>query len=256
MKKYVKAITIFLFSGALFFMFTVISHKFLAVFTLTEVRLSAVLYPFLGVSFGLPAALGIMVSNFLSDAVNGYSPMVLLTGLLPQILYSMVPYFIWRYFVRNDVHKHRLDSVKRVLQFAFVCFVSAFLAGGFVGFFCNIFYNLDFLQVAKFTFLNNFIISIMFGCPLMIVVNQIISREKGHDRTVSTNEKIIIAAAIVEVIALFILIFKMYTNAKMKGTYEIWNTIYNYIIMLIIFIFIITLIVMIVFEQTFKKKQI
>lgn len=254
-KKIFKFIKEFFMSMILFFVLTILSHRFLSVFTASEVRFSAVLYPFLGINYGLPAALGIMVANFLSDALNGYTPSILIQGLLPQLLYTMLPRIIWRYFVRNDEHKHRLDSVKRVLQFAFVCFVSAFLAACFVGYFCATNYGLDFMQVAKFVFLNNFEISLILGCPLMIVANQVVSRRLGIDRVITTNEKIIIVAAIVEVITLFSLVYIMYSRGTTLGTYDIWNSIYFCLISVVAFLLIATLIVMIIFEYVGKRKQ-
>lgn len=249
-----RFIKVFLLSAILFFVLTVPFHQMFAVFTVSEVRLSAVLYPFLGINYGLPAALGIMVANAISDAVNGYSISIILEALIPQFLYAMLPRVIWRCFVRNDEHKHRLDSVKRVLQFAIVCFISAFLAATFVGLSCKIHYGLDFMQVAKFVFLNNFEVSIILGCPLMIVANQIVSRGKGIERIVSINEKIIIGSAIAEAIILFIVIFTMYTTGKTIGTYDIWNSIYFCIISVVASMFVLTLIVMIITESTNNKK--
>lgn len=255
MKKTIRFIWIFVLSGVLFFALTLPFHKLFTVFTATEVRISAVLYPFLGISFGLPAALGIAIANMISDYYSGYQTIVLFTGMGFQFLYTMIPYCMWRFFVKNDKHKHRLDSVKRVLQFSLACFVSAVLAAIFVGGYCYVFYEIDFFQAAKFVFLNNFEVSIMFGCPLMVLANQIISRKKGADRTLTTNEKIIIGTSIVEIIALVLLIVIMYTTGKAKGTYDIWNVIYYYILILIAFLFIVSLIIMIIFESILTKKK-
>lgn len=248
-------IKVFLISTVLFFAFTMPFHKILSVFTVSEVRFSAVLYPFLGVNYGLPAALGIAFANFLSDTANGYPPNIIIEGILPQILYVMIPRIIWRYFVRSDEHKHRLDSVKRVLQFALVCFISAFLAACFVGYFCVKNYGLNFMQVAKFVFLNNFEISLILGCPLMIVANQIVSRRLGIDRIVTFNERIILISAITEVIILFSLVYFMYSSGITLGTYDIWNSIYFCLVSVVAFLLLLTLIIMIIFEFATKKNN-
>ena len=253
-KKVLRFIVIYILSGLAFFALTMPFHKILAVFTVSEVRPSAVLYPFLGISFGLPASLGILTANFISDAVNGYSWAVLLEGIVPQFLYSMVPYFMWKYFTKGESHIHRLDSVKRVMEFSLVCFVSALLGGIGVGTIVQVNFGADGLLAGFFVFLNNFDISIILGCPLMIISNQIISRRSGTERTVTPNEKIIIAAAAVEAIALIVMIPVAYANGATLGTYDIWNSIYYYALMIINCIFALTLIVMIIAENKRKKK--
>ena len=117
MSKATRFILIFLISGVVFFLFTTPFHQILSVLTFSEVRPSAVLYPILGISFGLPAALGITVANFINDAVNGFPAAILLEGLIPQFLYVMVPYFLWKWMMRGEDHIFRLDCVSRVLKF-------------------------------------------------------------------------------------------------------------------------------------------
>ena len=254
-KKILRFIAIYILSGLAFFALTMPFHKILAVFTVSEVRPSAVLYPFLGISFGLPASLGILTANFISDAVNGYSWAVLLEGIVPQFLYSMVPYFMWKYFTKGESHIHRLDSVKRVMEFSLVCFVSALLGGIGVGTIVQVNFGADGLLAGFFVFLNNFDISIILGCPLMIVSNQILSRRSGTDRTVTPNERIIILAAVVEVIIMAIMIPTAYLTNATLATYDIWNSIYYYGLIIINAILMLTLIVMTVAEQKRKKKS-
>ena len=254
-KKVLRFIIIFILSGAAFFALTMPFHKILAVFTVSEVRPSAVLYPFLGISFGLPASLGILTANFISDAVNGYSWAVLLEGIVPQFLYSMVPYFMWKYFTKGEEHIHRLDCVKKVLEFTLVCLVSAILSGIGVGTIVQVNFGADGLLAGFFVFLNNFDISLILGCPLMIVSNQILSRRSGTDRTVTPNERIIILAAVVEVIIMAIMIPTAYLTNATLATYDIWNSIYYYGLIIINAILMLTLIVMTVAEQKRKKKS-
>lgn len=51
-KKVSRFILIYLLSGIAFFLLRMPFHKMLSVFTVAEVRPSAVLYPFPGISFG------------------------------------------------------------------------------------------------------------------------------------------------------------------------------------------------------------
>ncbi len=225
-KKALRSIVIFLLSGIAFFLLTMPFHKILAVFTVTEVRPSAVLYPFLGISFGWPAALGIMTANFISDAVNGYSAAILFEGLLPQLLYVIVPYYLWNRIMRGEDHKHRLDCVERVLKYAFVCLVFSLLSAFGVGVIMAINFHINPLQASLFVLLNNFDMAIILGCPLMVISNQIISRRAGTDRILTRNEQIIIITAIVQVLGMAAVTAIVYTGGKTIGTYDIWNTIY------------------------------
>ena len=121
---------IYVLSGISFLLLLLPFHKLLSVFTLTEVRPAAVLYPLLGISFGWPAALGIMTANGICDAINGYSAAVLIEGLVPQLIYTMVPYYLWRYLIRDEEHIHCLNSVERVWKYVLVCAAVSFYKTG------------------------------------------------------------------------------------------------------------------------------
>ncbi len=225
-KKTLRFILIYLLSGATFFLLTLPFHKILSVFTVTEVRPSAVLYPFLGISFGLPSALGIMTANFISDAMNGYSAAILFEGLLPQFLYTIVPYYLWKRLMDGEDHKHRLDCVERVLKYVFICLSFSVLSALGVGLLMAINFHINPIQASLFVLLNNFDMSVILGCPLMVISNQIISRRAGTDRILTHNEIIIIITAAVQVLLMVGTAIIVYTGGKTIGTYDIWNTIY------------------------------
>ena len=245
---------ILILSGAAFFALTLPFHRMLAVFTVSEVRPSAVLYPFLGISFGLPAALGIMIANFISDAVNGYSAAVLLEGVIPQFLYTYVPYLLWRRLTRGEDHIHRLDSLEKVMKFVFVCLVAAVMSAIGVGLIVYFNFGADGWRAGFFVFLNNFDISVILGCPLMIISNQILSRRSGTERTITPNEWVILAAAAAEIISLAIMIPTMYAKGITIWTYDSWNTIYLSAIMLINCILFLSLLAMLVLRQLSEKN--
>lgn len=225
-KKALRFILIYFLSGIAFFLLTMPFHRILAVFTVTEVRPSAVLYPFLGISFGWPAALGIMTANFISDAVNGYSAAILFEGLIPQLLYVIVPYYLWNHIMRGEDHKHRLDCIGRVLKYVLVCLVFSLLSSLGVGVIMAVNFHINPMQASLFVLLNNFDMAVVLGCPLMVISNQIISRRAGTDRILTRNELIIIITAIVQVLAMAAVTAAVYTGGRMIGTYDIWNTVY------------------------------
>lgn len=225
-KQTKRFILIFLLSGIAFFLLTMPFQKMLSVFTVTEVRPSAVLYPFLGISFGWPAALGIMTANFVCDILNGYSAAILFEGLILQLLYTMVPYWLWKRLTRDEDHRHRLNSVGRVLKYVLVCFVFSLLSALGVGFILFINYHIDPTQAALFVLQNNFNMSVILGCPLMVAANQIISRRAGTERVLTRNEFIILITAGVQVLLMIAAAVTVYTGGRTVGTYDIWNTIY------------------------------
>ena len=248
-KKIRKNLLIFVFSGLLFFAFTMPFRKILSVFTVSEVRPAAVLNPFLGICFGLPSALGIMVANLIADAVSGYPLAVLLEGLVPQFLYTYVPYLMWKKLTAGEDHIHRLDCAGRVLKFALVVLVSALLAGVGVGLIVHGNFGAPFLSCAFFVLLNNFDIGLLLGCPLMILSNQIISRRSGTDRTVTDNEKIILVTAALEIVGLAVLIPTAYAGGQTAGLYDIWNTIYLYAVVMLNAMMLISLFFMWAYQQ-------
>lgn len=225
-KKLTRFILIYLLSGIAFFFLTMPFQKMLSVFTVTEVRPSAALYPFLGISFGWPAALGIMTANFICDILNGYSAAILFEGLVPQLLYAMVPYYLWKRFTRGEAHGHRLDCVGRVLKYVLVCLVFSLLSALGVGLILLTNYHIDPTQAALFVLQNNFHMSVILGCPLMVAANQIISRHAGSERVLTQNEIIILITAGVQVLLMIVTAVTVYTEGRTIGTYDIWNTIY------------------------------
>ena len=254
-KSVLRLFLIYFLSGIAFFFLTLPFHKLLSVFTVTEVRPSAVLYPFLGISFGLPSALGIMTANFISDAMNGYSPALLFEGLIPQLLYTMVPYYLWKCLMRGEDHKHRLDCAARVVKYALICLAFSLLSALGVGVLLYINFHFDPTQAALFVLLNNFHMSVVLGCPLMVISNQIISRRAGTDRTLTQNEIIILITAAVQAVLLAGVAVTVYAGGKTVGTYDIWNTIYVIGIVLISITMPLSLGCMALFGKLRKHKQ-
>lgn len=225
-KRAKRFILIYLLSGIAFFLLTMPFQKILSVFSVTEVRPSAVLYPFLGISFGWPAAFGIMTANFICDILYGYSAAILFEGLILQLLYTMVPYYLWKRLTRGEEHRHRLNSVGRVLKYVLICLAFSLLSALGVGVLLLVNYRIDPTQAAFFVLRNNFHMSVILGCPLMVAANRIISRYFGTERRLTRNEVIILITAGVQVLLMIVTTVTVYTGGRTIGTYDIWNTIY------------------------------
>lgn len=250
-----RNICIFLLSGIAFFALTLPFHQILSVFTFSEIRPSAALYPFLGISFGMPAALGIMVANCIADYLNGYTWLGIWLGAVFQFVYAYVPYLLWKFFTKGEKHTHRMDSINRVASYAAVCLAMATLSGIGVTIWVYVVAHAFMGKLVVFVFLNNFDMAIVLGYPMMIIANQIISRHRGYDRTLTSNEEIIIITALVEIVLTAIVVVFSYSNNITLGTYDIWNSIYFYLLILINVILIITFNIMLIKEKLYKNKN-
>ena len=249
-----KALIVGFTSAIVFFALTVPFRDAFNVFSMTEVNPAAVLYPFLGISYGLPAAIGITIAKCLADLISqDYGWIAALEGILPTFFATIVPYWIWKAVTKGEDHIHRLDSVARVLKFALCVFVSAVISGVGFGAVAALTGKVDFFRSAMFVLLNNFDIGIILGCLLMIVSNQIISRNAGSSRVVTPNEKIILGAAAAEIVGLIILIAVLFTT-RTGDAADIWNDVYLYGLVLINSILIVSLDVMVVNQESRKSK--
>ena len=249
--KKMRFILIYILSGISFILLLLPFHKLLSVFTLTEVRPAAVLYPLLGISFGWPAALGIMTANCICDAINGYSAAVLIEGLVPQLIYTMVPYYLWRYLIKGEDGIHRLNSVERVLKYVLVCAAASLLSAVGVGVFIYTDQHISPWRGSLFVWLNNFDIQVVLGCPLMVLFSILISGQTEKKRKLSANEIIILITALIQAVMMVNVAVSFYKTGRTFKTYDIWNTIY-----LIELVFInITLLISVLCMNLYNKRN-
>lgn len=254
--KYIKSLIIFVVSAIVYLAGTLPLRDLLSVFTVTDVRPGAVINPFLSICFGPLAALGCTVSNFFADYLSGYPTKVLLQGLIPQFLYGFIPYILWKKLTKGDDHSYRLDSLSKLLKFTFVAFVYGVIAGICVGYIVQSNYGANFFNTAIFVFLNNFDMTMMFGCPLMIIANIIVSgKDKKEYRSLSTNEIIILYTSVIEIIGMGVIAYAVYaaTIDGINDTYAIWNNIYIYSTIYFNVILIVSIGLLAIIENRIKK---
>lgn len=255
MKKILKnKFVICILSGILFLILTIPTRNVLSVFTVTEVRIASVLNTVLGISFGVPSAIGIMLANSLADYTSGYSWFTIAIGVVPQFLYTYFSYLLWNKLNKGEEHIHRLDSFDRAVKYFIVVLFYAIFSAISCGIQVQLAFGANFLSVCFFVFLNNFTMALVLGCPLMVLSNQYMSRLYGSDRTISPNEKIIIATSLIQVISIAILIVIVYSSKSQLGTLDIWNTIYVYSIIFVNVSMIVSLVVMKIKEKKNEKN--
>lgn len=242
---------ILVFTALLFFALSMPFRDILSVFTISEVRFAAVLNPLMGICFGIPSAIGITIANFVADYLSDYSIAVLLEGIIPQFLYTFVPYVIWNRLNKGESHIRRLDSSSRLLKYALCVFVYALISGIGVGLIVQLNFGADFLNCAFFVFLNNWMMGIVLGCPLMILVNISISYNK---RNLFDSEKIIIVSAFIELLLFIFIVLFVYNTTTSTEIYDIWNKAYIYSAIIINIFLVFVYIVIKIVEKNRKSK--
>ena len=246
-------IIIGIFSGAFFLYFSIPPRSLLSVFTVTEVRFASALYPLLGVNFGLPAAIGIMLGNLYGDINSGYPLDVILEGIIPQFLYTYVPYLIWTRLNRGEDHQHRLDSVRRLLRYVLAVLAFSLLSGFITGLIININYGISLLTSALFVFLNNWIMGIVLGCPAMVLMNKMFRKRK---KNYSASEKLILLSGILEILIVAAVIICVYSTSATTENYNIWNRIFLISVVAVNTVMFIMFLIMIIVEKKQNQKTI
>lgn len=194
-------IFIFIVSCLLFIIMTLPFRMWLLASEITDMRITTALTPVLGIIFGLPATLGCSTGSFIMDMYSGYGLSYALLGVVQQILYGMVPYYLWKKINKEkDGSQYKLDSLSRILKFCLIIIVDAVIMVAFSGIVNHAYSVNDFMSINSFyMLLNCFDAGLIFGCPLMIVghlMERSLERVKGSSDkkilTFSLNERIII----------------------------------------------------------------
>ena len=222
-----KFLLVFLITFIVFFGLTYFSNTVLAAYSVTGVRPSAAMNPVLGIVFGWPAILGCTFANFLSDWLSGYLPFVCWVGLLSQTAYGALPYYLWKLYNRSASHRNRLDTPVRTIVFAAVMLVSAAMVGVCVGALQYYTSHDSFLSTVWFVFLNNFDMCMIFGLPLMVLLDSLYSRyTQSGRRKLSLNEKIILIFAALEAAAFVLVADFVHITGRSLPFEEKWAKIF------------------------------
>lgn len=221
-------IIVFVVSLVLFFGITILFNKAIPVYEVSNVRPSGALNPVLGLAYGWPAAIGCTLGNFASDLVSGYGIEVALMGLLPQLIYGILPYYIWKLFVKSVSMRTRLDSPLKVVIYVGLMAVNAIPIGAAVGL-IQLYSDssIKFIEVAGFAALNDFGVCLAFGLPLMVFLDHIYSKflHKGR-RKLSDNEKIILFSSLTQLLIFGVNILVVYLVKNGETNLVIWEDIF------------------------------
>ena len=168
--KCIGSVIVLLLSAVLFIAMTMPFRLRLSMADITDMRPTSALTPVLGMIFGWPAAIGCAVGELISDIASGYELSYAIAGIPQQLIYGMVPYYLWKKINReHDGNEFRLDSIARVLKFCSVLLLDAVLVVLFTGILNHAYEVSDFLSINNFyLFLNTFDSGLLFGCPILI----------------------------------------------------------------------------------------
>lgn len=236
--KHISSGVVFLLSAVLFFAFTMPFRIKLSMADITEMRPTTALTPVLGMIFGLPAALGCAAGSLVSDIVSKYEISYSITGMLQQLLYGMVPYFLWKRLNKeHDGNEFRLDSVARMLKFCLVMLMDSLLVVICTGMLNKAYQISDFLSVNTiYLFLNTFDSGLLFGCPILIAghfldrhLHNLQSQDKEKVFAFSLNERMILNTIITGLGICFLVGIAVYFTDKMSeegSGIGLWGRIY------------------------------
>lgn len=224
-----------------FILFLIASIPFraqLAIANVSDVRIAAVLNPILGLAYGWPAALGCAIANFIADIYSDYGIQAAIIGFLPQIVYGILPYYLWKKVVPTSSHRTRLDHPKKVVLIALIMIINSFIIGIAVGLMELTLANGAFLSTAMFVAFNDFNSCIVFGLPLLAILDFIYSKfQHNGKRKLSRNERIIIISTILQLITFntfAVFCYYKYPDLNLKDKWSMIFSVSNYVIATII----------------------
>lgn len=249
-----KNLITFIIICPLFFIFTFLTNKYLLVFTVSSVRISAAFNPVLGIVFGIPAILACAVGNFISDLVSGWGLITALLGFPAQLIYGFLPYYLWRKLIRSKSHITRLDSPKKVGYYFTITLLNCIVIAINVAFIQYVADKRDVFTTFLFVLLNDMTSCVFFGLPFFSIYDLIYSKyiHKGK-RKLSVNELIILNSGFIEILLMSIIVVIYYVLDSSGDTIAIWTKIFVTYTAIIIIMTIVTFLMM--WRYSRKKEE-
>lgn len=221
-----KKTAIVLISAIVFFAVTMPFRRIFHVVSVTEVRPAAALNPTCGLLFGIYGALGCAIGNLAADLISGYSPLMCVLGFLVQMIYGLIPHFVWKSF-HSEV---RLNVSINIIRYMIISGINTAVTSILLGISMYITgIGEVFSMTTLMLFLNNFVFCVILGIPIILGYTKI--RLKKIDQDFSMNE-----------IFILIFLFLAILSATIMGTFafkeisgyitdllELWNKVYIYI---------------------------
>ena len=139
---------------------------------MTEVRPANTIPVVFGLLWGPAGAWGIAIANVITDILAGSSFKVWFPGLIINFFYAWLPYKFWYSFdiKKKGVEAPRLRSVKDILKFILVVFLSSLVTTMLLSLLFEILGFQDFGASGLLLFFNNFDFAVVLGIPLTLIL--------------------------------------------------------------------------------------
>lgn len=232
------AVIVFALSAIVFIILTMPFKLWISFSEITDMRPNTALTPIIGMIFGLPAAFGCALGNFICDISSGYEITYALLSIIQQFIYAMVPYYLWKKLNKeHDGNQFRLDSISRILKYCLVMLIDAMLVVIFTGWLNQAYSVADFISMENlYLFINSFDSGIMFGAPLLILghllkryLENLKSDKKQKVLDFSLNERMILNTLITGMGICILVGASIYLTDKMSeqsSSIGLWGKIY------------------------------
>lgn len=147
-------------------------HYFYPALSISELGPASALPPIFGLMFGAWGAAGAAFGYLFADISAGRPPEIYIVNFFIQFLYAYIPYKLWYTLKIGENTTPRLDTVKHLLKFVIIMFITAVFLAAFLGFLMDGLGMYDLVSLTTLVFaLNNFDFSIMFGSLIIIAAN-------------------------------------------------------------------------------------
>ncbi len=226
MTKKKEAVSLFALNVILFIILTAPFKLWVAAAQLTDMRPSTALTPVLGMIFGWPAAFGCAVGSLICDAVSGYEVSYILFSFAGQIIYAMIPYYMWRRLNPEEDYNSLfcLDRVAKILKFCLVLVVDALLIVLLTGLLNHVYNVTGFFSMENlYLLINSFDSGLLFGTPLLIIGNllqrYLVNLQNDSKESVlrfSMNERMILNTIITGIGLCFVVAGIVYLTNKLN----------------------------------------
>ena len=225
-KNNFKNIVSVILTAIVFFAVTMPFRRLFQVVSVTEVRPAAALNPTFGLILGFWGVLGCALGNLAADMISGYSPIMCILGFAVQMIYGLLPHFVWRLF-KCDV---RLNSSINILRYMIVSAVNSSITAILLGTVMLITGIGKVLSMATLMmFLNNFVFCVVLGIPIILTYTKLRLKKVGED--FSLNERFILIFLFLSILSAAIIGSFAFSEISgyVSDLLALWNRVYIYI---------------------------
>lgn len=172
MWKHTKMIVLVALCAAIYAAVLIPFKGFVLIPGITELR-PGVAFPIVfGLLFGPAGAWGAALGNLISDFFGTLGPGSLF-GFIGNFFFAYVPYKLWQRFgliKKDDPEPLDMKSANKVINFILVALLGSLACALIIAWSVEFFRIVPFAALATIISLNNFLVSVILGPPLMLIL--------------------------------------------------------------------------------------